>query len=107
MAPDPHRHRLDLYMTGIGRLLFDLWDVEGEAGLRMLKEMGYPVTAAHVNVVPHIGIQGTRLTDLAQRAHLTKQSVWESLKTLEAQGYIARSKDPRDGRAVLISWTAK
>jgi DNA-binding MarR family transcriptional regulator len=73
----------------------------------MLREMDFPVTAAHIGIVPHIDIDGTRLTELAQRAHLTKQSVWESLKNMEAQGYIARSKDPSDARAILISWTQK
>jgi DNA-binding MarR family transcriptional regulator len=69
--------------------------------------MGYPVTSAHINIVPHIDMEGTRLTTLAQRAHLTKQSVWEALKNMEADGYIARTKDPTDARATLISWTAK
>jgi DNA-binding MarR family transcriptional regulator len=96
-----------IYMTSICRLLFDLSDIDEYAGLEMIKEMGYPVSSAHLNVVPHIDIGGTRLTELAQRAHLTKQSTWESLKNMEAHGYIARTKDPSDARAILISWTPK
>ena len=111
MATDPYalaeKQLNQIYMTSICRLLFDLSNVDEYAGLEMLKEMGYPVSAAHLNVVPHIDIGGTRLTELAQRAHLTKQSAWESLKNMEAQGYIERTKDPSDARAVLISWTPK
>jgi DNA-binding MarR family transcriptional regulator len=111
MAPDPYKwneQQLNrFYMTSVGRLLFDLTSIDEYAGLEMLKASGYPVTAAHINVVPHIEIDGIRLTDLAQRAHLTKQSAWEALKNMEAHGYIARTKDPTDARAILISWTAK
>lgn len=111
MAADPDAWDEDklgrFYMASIGKLLFDISGTDEYAGLEMLKAMGYPVTAAHLNVVPHIDIDGTRLTTLAQRAHLTKQSAWEALKNMEAHGYIARTKDPTDSRAVLISWTPK
>lgn len=96
-----------IYLASVGRLLFDLWSIEGETARRMLELMGFPVTPAHINIVAHIDADGIRLTTLAQRCALTKQSVWESLKNLEAHGYIARVKDPADARAILISWTAK
>jgi DNA-binding MarR family transcriptional regulator len=111
MAIDPEswdeKQLNQIYLTSFGRLLFDLWDREGESGWGMLKGMGYPVTAAHINIVSHIDVGGIRLTELARRARLTKQSVWESLKNMEEDGYIARTKDPSDARAVLISWTPK
>jgi DNA-binding MarR family transcriptional regulator len=96
-----------IYLSSFGRLLFDLWTTEGETARRMLVLLGFPVTPAHVNIVSHIDIDGIRLTTLAQRCKLTKQSVWEALKILEVHGYIARVKDPADARAILISWTAK
>jgi DNA-binding MarR family transcriptional regulator len=96
-----------IYLTSVGRLLFDLWCLEGETARRMLELLGHPVTAAHINIVSHIDVDGIRLTTLARRCHLTKQSVWEALKNLERHGYIARVRDPTDARAILISWTAK
>ncbi len=96
-----------IYLASVGRLLFDVWTTEGETARRMLELMGFPVTPAHINIVSHIDADGIRLTTLAERCGLTKQSVWESLKNLEAHGYIARVKDPADARAILISWTAK
>jgi DNA-binding MarR family transcriptional regulator len=94
-----------IYMTSIGRMLFDLWSLEGETARRMLELLGFPVTPAHVNIVSHIDVEGIRLTTLARRCHLTKQAVWEALKNLEQHGYIARVQDPTDARALLISWT--
>ncbi len=100
MAADPYvwnEAQLNrFYLASIGKLLFDISGIDENAGLAMLKAMGYPVTSAHLNVVPHIDIEGTRLTTLAERAHLTKQSAWEALKTMQAHGYIARTKDPAD-----------
>ena len=49
--------------------------------------------------------EGSRLTDLAQRAHMTKQSVGEAASDLEQRGYIERVPDPEDGRAKIIRLT--
>lgn len=96
-----------IYMNSVGRLLFDLWSAEGDTAREILEALGYPVTSAHVNIVSHIDVEGIRLTTLARRCHLTKQSVWEALKNMEAHGFIARTKDPIDARAILVSWTPK
>jgi DNA-binding MarR family transcriptional regulator len=48
---------------------------------------------------------GSRLTDLAERANMTKQSVGEVTSDLEQLGYVERVPDPRDGRAKIIRLT--
>lgn len=48
---------------------------------------------------------GSRLTDLAERANMTKQSVGEVTSDLEARGYVERVADPSDGRAKIIRLT--
>ncbi|SCW38856.1 DNA-binding transcriptional regulator, MarR family [Sphingobium faniae] len=45
--------------------------------------------------------------DLARRLEIGKASVGETLVRLEAAGLIARSRSPRDGRAILIRLTRK
>jgi DNA-binding MarR family transcriptional regulator len=50
---------------------------------------------------------GSRLTDLADRAMMTKQSVGEVVSDLEKRGYVERVPDPDDGRAKIIRLTAK
>ena len=50
---------------------------------------------------------GSRLTDLAERAMMTKQSVGEVTSDLEQLGYVERVPDPDDGRAKLIRLTPK
>lgn len=48
---------------------------------------------------------GARLTDLANRARITKQSMGELVRELEDLGYVERRVDPADGRARIITFT--
>lgn len=48
---------------------------------------------------------GSRLTELAERANMTKQSVGEVTSELEQHGYVERVADPSDGRAKIIRLT--
>jgi DNA-binding MarR family transcriptional regulator len=50
---------------------------------------------------------GSRLTDLADRAMMTKQTVGEVVSDLEKRGYVERVPDPADGRAKIIRLTTK
>jgi DNA-binding MarR family transcriptional regulator len=48
---------------------------------------------------------GSRLTELAERAGLTKQAVGEAVAELESLGYAERIPDPTDRRAKIIKLT--
>ena len=50
---------------------------------------------------------GSRLTDLADRAGLTKQAVGEAVAELQRLGYLERVPDPEDGRAKIIKLTPR
>jgi DNA-binding MarR family transcriptional regulator len=50
---------------------------------------------------------GSRLTDVAERARLTKQAVGEAVAELERLGYVERTPDPIDGRAKIIKFTER
>jgi DNA-binding MarR family transcriptional regulator len=51
--------------------------------------------------------KGSRLTDLADRAGLTKQAVGEAVAELQRLGYLERVPDPEDGRAKIIKLTPR
>lgn len=51
--------------------------------------------------------EGLRLTDIAERANMTKQSVGEIVDDLAARGYVKRIPDPNDRRAKLICLTER
>ena len=50
---------------------------------------------------------GSRLTDMAERAGLTKQAVGEAVGELEQLGYVERVPDPTDRRAKIIKLTPR
>lgn len=73
-----------------------------------LAAAGYPeIHPAHGTVFRLLDGEGTRLTDLAERAQTTKQAIAYSVDALEARGYLERVPDPRDGRARLIRLTRR
>jgi DNA-binding MarR family transcriptional regulator len=73
-----------------------------------LRAQGFlQVRPAHGCVFGNIGESGSRLTELAERAGLTKQSVGEAVADLERLGYVERAPDPEDGRAKIIRLTPR
>jgi DNA-binding MarR family transcriptional regulator len=63
--------------------------------------------ATHGCVFGNIDPAGSRLTELAERARMTKQSVGEVTTDLEQRGYVERVPDPADGRAKIIRLTER
>ncbi|MDP1820751.1 MAG: MarR family transcriptional regulator [Acidimicrobiales bacterium] len=61
----------------------------------------------HHNVMAHVTFEGIRLTELAEKAGITKQAMSELVIDLEQLGYLVRTADPHDRRAKLISFTDK
>jgi DNA-binding MarR family transcriptional regulator len=51
--------------------------------------------------------EGSRLTELAERAGVTKSSMSETIDVLVRLGYMERVPDPRDRRATLIRRTER
>lgn len=72
------------------------------------REAGYTdIREAHLQVFGTIDWTGTRLTDLAARANMTRASMAELVDELERNGYVYRRPDPEDGRAKRVCLTRK
>ena len=63
------------------------------------------VGAAHIHITRHLPLDGARLTELAQAAGLTKQSMGDLVDQCEAWGLVTRAADPLDARARRIAFT--
>ena len=63
------------------------------------------VSAAHVHITRHLELNGTRLTDLAERAGMSKQAMGDLVDQCEAWGLVTREPDPRDARARVVRFT--
>ena len=62
------------------------------------------VRPAHYAVFRFLRSEGSRVTELAEEARITKQSMGELVAYLERRGYVERLPDPRDGRAKIVVW---
>ena len=73
-----------------------------------LAEWGFDdIRPAHTAVFQHIQADGSRLSELAEKAQITKQSMGYLVDYLEQRGYLERRPDPTDRRATLICLTER
>ncbi len=90
------------------RLLESGFDATAEEMTRRMAQTPYnDIRVTHGCVFGNIEPEGSRLTDLAVRANMTKQSVGEVTTELERRGYLERVADPDDGRAKIIRLTER
>jgi DNA-binding MarR family transcriptional regulator len=84
--------------------------------LQWIREYGYASVVAagfedlgrfHVRMFLYPTVEGMRPTALAEWLQITKQSVNDLLRDMEARGYLVLVPDPTDGRARIIQLTAK
>lgn len=60
---------------------------------------------SHQVVFASLGGDGARLTELADRAGMTKQAMGQLVDDLETLGYVERIPDAADGRAKIVRLT--
>ena len=98
---------MDEYIN-TGAYLRILWD---ELRLNMedqLKEQGFAdVSPSHGWIFHNIKEEGSRVTELAAIARITKQSMSALVAQLEKSGYVKKKNDPTDKRAWLLVLTPK
>ena len=63
------------------------------------------VGAAHIHITRHLSLQGDRITDLAERAGMSKQAMLDVVDQCEAWGLVQRVADPNDRRAKRVVYT--
>ena len=96
----------DLREQHIGRLLLQAQRAFNQNAIAKLQQRGFTgLSLAHTTLLPHLDLEGTRITTLAERAGITKQGIGQLVTDLERQGLVRRAPDPADGRATLVSFT--
>jgi DNA-binding MarR family transcriptional regulator len=90
----------------VGPLLLRAHRLFAERALRKLCACGHArLGMAHVAILQHLEIHGTRASLLAERAGMTKQAASQLLASLEESGYVRRVADEADRRAMKILFT--
>lgn len=90
----------------LGALLRKPYQILVARVYRGLAERGFAdVRPAHSAVFRHVTPDGLRITELAERAQMTKQSMGYLVDYLHRHGYVLMRLDPSDGRAKLVCLT--
>lgn len=103
LKPDPqHPWRHD----NIGRLLLASVINWQDVLVRGLQDKGFRrFRASHMNLLRHIDLGGTRITEIAGRSRLSKQAVGQLVANCEAQKLVKTVSDPTDRRAKIVTFT--
>ena len=92
--------------ANIGRLLNNAVRRFEARVLELMSESGHQETRiAHVSLTRNLDVEGTRLTELARRASMSKQAMGELVDQCAELGLVDRVADPSDGRARIVKFT--
>ncbi len=91
----------------LATLMFVSYRAMDERVRQAMRDAGYDVTVAQARLAQRIADDGTRLTELADRAGVTKQTASLLVAALEREGLVERVPDPADGRARLIQLSSR
>ncbi len=90
----------------IGRLLNNAVMRFEARVLHLMAGVGLPEARwSHISLTRNLDIEGTRVSDLAQRAGMTKQAMGELVAQCVSLGLVASFVDPNDRRARIIRFT--
>lgn len=72
---------------------------------RCMRARGYEIAKVYRPVVDNVSLDGSRITEIADRAGLSKQTIGPLVRDLEGLGILRVDPDPNDGRAKLVRYT--
>src|SRR6187431_760756 len=105
MTPGSKNPAARIPITGLLDIAFDALIAEFRGELEQTEFRD--IRPTHGCVFRYVQGDGMRLTEIAERANMTKHSVGEIVDDLTARGYVKRIPDPDDRRAKLICLTER
>jgi DNA-binding MarR family transcriptional regulator len=81
--------------------------LDEQATQRAARQQGAPLRRSHMSLLPHIDLDGTRITDLAERLGVSKQAASQLVDDLEGFGVVERVADADDARARRVVFTKR
>jgi DNA-binding MarR family transcriptional regulator len=99
---DRERHEHLGWLLGRVDLLF------AEGVTRGMHARGFAgIRLVHIALIRNVDENGTRISEIARRAGMTKQATGQLVAEFVDLGYIRLVPDPADGRAKIARYTAK
>src|SRR6516165_4812447 len=87
------------------RLIYQHYSQAMDAALREAGFEDIGPSAGHV--FPFVGPEGITVSELAELAHVRKQTMAQAVDQLERTGYVERRPNPRDRRSRLVFLTGR
>ena len=92
----------------LSRMLLECFRTLDEETTAALADRGESdLSPGHASALLLVDRSGTRLTELSQRAQVTKQAMMQVVDDLESMGSVRRIPDATDARAKVVKLTAK
>lgn len=89
--------------VNVGRLLLQGFELFRKRIVAGIEAAGFTdLRPADTRVFRNLDPAGVRITDLADRAGVTKQAISQLVQDLEVRGYLVRRPDPEDGRCKRV-----
>ena len=106
-AREAFRHAGEEWRRGnVGRAIFNAFQLFERDLLEAVQRDGFgDIRRVHLNLYRNLDFDGTRLTELAARANMTKQGMQELVDRAEALGFVERRQDPDDRRAKIVAFS--
>jgi DNA-binding MarR family transcriptional regulator len=90
----------------IGRLLNNAVSRFESRVLELMSQSGHPqARISHISLTRNLDLKGTRVSELARRAGMTKQAMGELVSQCAALKLVLTSADPSDRRARIVQFT--
>ena len=90
----------------VGRLLNNAVSRFESRVLELMSQSGHPqARISHISLTRNLDLQGTRVSELARRAGMTKQAMGELVSQCVALRLVVASVDPSDKRARVVQFT--
>jgi DNA-binding MarR family transcriptional regulator len=106
--PEPQGKERPANPANLAILLREAYVSLNGLAIARLAERGHDaVRPAHGAVFQYLDDTGTTVTELAERAQMTKQAMAELVAQLETHGYVIRVSAPNDRRAKLVLPTTR
>ena len=103
--PDLHR---DWRKLNTGRLLYESFDCFNAALLKSLKSSEFSgIRHTHLNLLRHVDAEGTRMSDLALRADLTKAAITSLVRACSDLDLVTVKANAGDARSRVVMFSPK
>ena len=93
--------------NNLGQSLMEVARHFQKHAIEAFSQEGYKLHGSHQAILLNLSLSGSRLTELAKRASMTKQAMGQLVDEVESLGYVERVSDPTDKRAKLVRYTQK